>query len=287
MKIIECPRDAMQGIRHFIPTHKKAEYLNALLKVGFHTLDFGSFVSASAVPQMKDTGQVLSMLNLENTDTQLLAIVANLKGAEIATQYPEIQCIGYPFSISETFQIRNTTHNLEQAWNTAQKIYELCQAQQKELVVYLSMCFGNPYNDMWHPAIVEHWADRFVSLGVKTISLADTVGVATPQSIGDMFANMHYCFPHIEFGAHLHTEPSTWQPKIEAAYQNGCRRFDGALKGYGGCPFAQNTLVGNMPTEFLIQYATNQRADFFIDNQAFNTALQMANSVFLESSATH
>jgi len=280
MKIIECPRDAMQGIIPFIPTDKKVEYLNALLKVGFNTLDFGSFVSPKMVPQMADTWKVVQRLDLSETDTRLLAIVANLRGAEEAITYDAITYLGFPFSVSNTFQMRNTNASQQQAFETVQDIFDLCLKNGRELVLYLSMGFGNPYGDMWDVSILEHWIDRFATMGIEIISLSDTVGVATPEQIAEVFNNVAYYFPGVEFGAHLHTEPHNWLPKIDAAYQNGCKRFDGALKGFGGCPMAQNKLVGNMPTEFLVQYFQEERADFMIDEAAFETAKLLADAIF-------
>lgn len=285
MKIIECPRDAMQGIAEFIPTEKKIAYLNTLLKVGFDTLDFGSFVSPRAVPQMQDTWKIVPHLDLSETDTSLLAIVANLRGAKDALHFEQISYLGFPFSISETFQRRNTNASQAEAFALVQEIYNLCLQHDKELIIYLSMGFGNPYGDLWHPAIVEHWTDRFASMGVSIISLSDTVGVAQPADIADIFNIVTNDYPEVEFGAHLHTTPYAWREKVEAAYQNGCKRFDGALKGYGGCPMAQDELVGNMPTENLVAFFSEERADFVINEDAFLDALSMSASVFLPATA--
>lgn len=282
MKIIECPRDAMQGIHDFIPTEKKIEYINELLKVGFDTIDFGSFVSPQVIPQMQDTFQVLEGLDLSETDSELLAIVANERGAVDACLHPEIKYLGFPFSISETFQKRNTNQTIEQAKNVVDDIYDLCLKHDKELVIYLSMGFGNPYGDFWHPAIVEHWADYLTTKykELNIISVSDTVGLATPESIAEVFRDLTISLPKVEFGAHLHTEYNNWRAKVEAAYQNGCSRFDGAIKGYGGCPMAQNDLVGNMPTEHLVQFFEELRSDFFINYEAFEKANEIATSVF-------
>lgn len=280
MKIIECPRDAMQGLHEFVPTELKAQYINALLKVGFDTIDFGSFVSPKSIPQMKDTWKVLDLLKMEDSDSKLLSIVANKRGALSACEYEEISYLGYPFSISETFQRLNTNDNTEEAFSEVSEIFNISLKYNKQLVVYLSMCFGNPYGDLWDPAIVEHWADRFVSMGIDIVSLSDTVGIGTPETIAEVCSNMQYAFPKIEFGAHLHTEPHNWFPKINAAYKNGCTRFDGAINGFGGCPMAQNKLVGNMPTEHLISYFEEERADFAIDKEAFNEAQIIANKIF-------
>ncbi len=280
MKIIECPRDAMQGIHTHIPTRQKIAYINALLRVGFDTIDFGSFVSPKVIPQMEDTRRVVRQLDLSDTDTQLLAIVANERGAVEASGFEQIHYLGFPFSVSETFQRRNTNITQEQAFGLVQDIYNLCLQKDKELVVYLSMGFGNPYGDVWDPAIVEHWTDRLVSAGIGIISVADTVGIAQPKQIGDVFADLTSAFPDIEFGAHLHSESHNWQPKLEAAYQNGCHRFDGAMRGYGGCPMAQNTLVGNMATENIVRFFEEERADFVIDHAALAEAQLLANEVF-------
>ncbi|MBP7533190.1 MAG: hydroxymethylglutaryl-CoA lyase [Chitinophagales bacterium] len=283
MKIIECPRDAMQGINRFIPTEKKIEYINALLKVGFDTLDFGSFVSPQVIPQMADTWKVVQQLDMSETDTKLLAIVANLRGARDAVSYEAINYIGFPFSVSETFQQRNTNLSQQQAFELVDTLQEICLKHKKELVVYLSMGFGNPYGDLWHPALVEHWADRFVQMGISIISVADTVGVSKPADIAEVFNSLTYAFPHTEFGAHLHTEPHNWAEKVDAAYENGCHRFDGAIKGFGGCPMAQSSLVGNMPTENLLFYFEQERADFFINQDAFLDAMNLADAIFLPS----
>ena len=280
MKIIECPRDAMQGIHTHIPTRQKIAYINALLRVGFDTIDFGSFVSPKVIPQMEDTRRVVRQLDLSDTDTQLLAIVANERGAVEDSGFEQIHYLGFPFSVSETFQRRNTNITQEQAFGLVQDIYNLCLQKDKELVVYLSMGFGNPYGDVWDPAIVEHWTDRLVSAGIGIISVADTVGIAQPKQIGDVFADLTSAFPDIEFGAHLHSESHNWQPKLEAAYQNGCHRFDGAMRGYGGCPMAQNTLVGNMATENIVRFFEEERADFVIDHAALAEAQLLANEVF-------
>lgn len=285
MKIIECPRDAMQGIHQQISTDKKVEYIDALLKVGFDTIDFGSFVSPKVIPQMADTWKVVSRLDLSDTDTQLLAIIANLRGAEEALSYHQIDYVGFPFSISNTFQLRNTNASQSQAFDTVQDIYDLCLKKGRSLVVYLSMGFGNPYGDAWDVAIVEHWIDRFASMGIEIISLSDTVGIANPEQIANLFKEVTYYFPGIEFGAHLHTEAHNWLPKVDAAYKNGCKRFDGAIRGFGGCPMAQNKLVGNMPTEYLLQYFREERADFYFDEEAFETAKIIADSIFQGSEA--
>jgi len=280
IKLIECPRDAMQGIHNFIPTEKKIEYINALLKVGFDTIDFGSFVSAKAIPQMVDTKEVLKGLNLSDTKSKLLAIVANVRGAEEAAEYDEITYLGFPFSISETFQIRNTNSTIAHSIKTIDVINDICAKKNKELVIYISMGFGNPYGDEWNADIANYWIKEMVRRDIKIISLADTVGVGTPDTISYLFKHVVAEFPQVEFGAHLHTTPDTWREKVDAAYTNGCHRFDGALKGYGGCPMALDTLVGNMPTENLVSYFKEKSIATGIDELALNEALFKALSVF-------
>lgn len=255
LKLIECPRDAMQGLHTFIPTEVKAKYIQGLLNVGFDTIDFGSFVSEKAIPQLRDTREVLAQLDLSATVSKLLAIVANTRGAETAVTFSEIQYLGFPFSISETFQQRNTNSSIAQSLDRVKEIQELCVKNNKELVVYISMGFGNPYGDEWHPDIAIQWSERlYRELGVKIIALSDTIGVAQPKIITDLFTALIPALPEVEFGAHLHTTPDTWREKIEAAWQAGCKRYDGALKGLGGCPMAADTLTGNMPMENLVQY---------------------------------
>jgi hydroxymethylglutaryl-CoA lyase len=280
IKIIECPRDAMQGLHHFIPTQTKIDYINQLLKVGFDTIDFGSFVSPKAIPQMADTKEVLAGLNLAQTNTKLLAIIANLKGAEMAVQYPEITYLGFPFSISETFQQRNTNSSIAESLETVKAIQHLCVSNNKELVVYISMGFGNPYGDVWNTEIVEKWVSEMGQLGIKIISLSDTIGISNPETIAYLFKHLIPTFPNIEFGAHLHTTPNTWQEKIEAAYENGCKRFDGAMKGFGGCPMAADDLTGNMATENLYAYFNDKGLQTSIDGYKFVDALIIANQVF-------
>ncbi len=280
IKIIECPRDAMQGLHHFIPTQTKIDYINQLLKVGFDTLDFGSFVSPKAIPQMADTKEVLAGLNLAQTNTKLLAIIANLKGAEMAVQYPEITYLGFPFSISETFQQRNTNSSIAESLETVKAIQQLCISNHKELVVYISMGFGNPYGDDWNTEIVEKWVKEMDQLGIKIISLSDTIGIANPETIAYLFKHLIPTFPNIEFGAHLHTTPNTWQEKIEAAYKNGCKRFDGAMKGFGGCPMATDDLTGNMPTENMFSYFNNLNLETGLNETEFTNSLLLANQVF-------
>lgn len=253
MKLIECQRDAIQGIKHFIPTEKKIKYINLLLESNlFDTIDFGSFVSPKAIPQMADTAEVVQGLNLSHTQTKLLAIIANERGATEACQFEQISYLGYPFSISETFQLRNTNATISESLERVKAIQEITEKADKQLVIYISMGFGNPYGDEWNAGIAIKWVDKLQKLGIKIFSLSDTVGVATPESITYLFENLIPKYPNLEFGAHLHTTPDTWQEKVDAAYKAGCRRFDGAILGYGGCPMAADELVGNMPMENLL-----------------------------------
>ncbi len=280
LKIIECPRDAMQGIEPFIATERKVAYINQLLKVGFDTIDFGSFVSPKAIPQMRDTAEVLQQLDLSHTSTKLLAIVANERGASDAAQFDEIAYLGYPFSISETFQIRNTNATIEQSLKRVAQIQEICQQSKKTLVVYISMGFGNPYGDPWNVEIVHKWTNRLVEMGITILQMSDTVGVSNPDSITYLFSNLLPLYQNVEIGAHLHTTPTTWREKVVAAYQSGCRRFDGAIKGYGGCPMAKDELTGNMPTEHLISYFSEVANDFNLDESAFQQSLVLATATF-------
>ena len=280
IKLIECPRDAMQGIKEFIPTEQKAAYINQLLKVGFDTIDFGSFVSPKAIPQMRDTADVLSRLDLSSSMSKLLAIVANKRGAEDACQFDEITYLGYPFSISETFQLRNTNATIEESVNRVQHIQDLCKKNGKSLVVYISMGFGNPYGDEWNVEIVHKWVDRLFKMGISILSLSDTIGVSNPGNISYLFSNLIPQFPEINFGAHLHTQPYNWEEKVEAAYENGCRRFDGAIKGFGGCPMAKDELTGNMATENMVGYFDKIGENLGIDHAAFESSLKMAIEVF-------
>lgn len=280
VKIIECPRDAMQGIKsHFISTELKADYINKLLKVGFDTVDFGSFVSPKAIPQMRDTAAVLSKLNLSETESKLLAIVANVRGANDASQFEEINYLGYPFSISENFQMRNTGKTMQQSVRILEELLAISDKTNKEVVAYLSMGFGNPYGDPWNVDIVAKWTEKMAEMGVKIISLSDTVGVADGKTISYLFSHLIPEYPNIEFGAHLHTTPTGWFEKVEAAYKSGCNRFDGAIKGYGGCPMAKDELTGNMPTEKLLSYFTKEKAVTNLNpvrfESAYNTALQV------------
>ena len=281
VKIIECPRDAMQGIKsHFISTEAKANYINSLLKVGFDTIDFGSFVSPKAIPQMRDTAAVLARLDLSQTTSKLLAIVANVRGANDAAQFEEIDYLGYPFSISENFQMRNTHKTISQSIETLQEILSIAIRSNKEVVAYLSMGFGNPYGDPWNVEIVSEWTEKLSGMGVKILSLSDTIGSSTPAVISQLFSNLIPIYPSIEFGAHLHTSPSLWHEKVHAAFHAGCKRFDGAIKGYGGCPMAKDELTGNMPTEKLISYFTEQKVVTGIKPMSFESAYNQALKIF-------
>ncbi len=282
IKLIECPRDAMQGLHTFIPTEIKAGYINQLLKVGYDTIDFGSFVSPKAIPQMRDTADVLSKLKLDDTDTKLLAIVANRRGAVDACSFDEISYLGYPFSVSNTFQVRNTNSTIEESLVRVQEIQECAAKSGKKLVVYLSMGFGNPYGDPWNVGIVQGWVDKLADMGVRIMALSDTIGVSNPDNISYLFTNLIPPYPDVEFGAHLHTTPRTWREKVEAAYESGCRRFDGAIKGFGGCPMAKDELTGNMPMENVIYYLDDIGVDTGINRREFMKALGMVSEVFPE-----
>ncbi|MBJ6368322.1 hydroxymethylglutaryl-CoA lyase [Snuella sedimenti] len=279
VKVIECPRDAMQGIKAFIPTSQKVQYIQSLLRVGFDTIDFGSFVSPKAIPQMVDTAAVLSQLDLSSTTSKLLAIVANERGAMEASKHPEIDYLGYPFSISENFQMRNTHKTIAQSVIILNTILNIADQSNKEVVVYISMGFGNPYGDPWDVDIVGEWTERLNGMGVKILSLSDTIGSSTPESIAYLFSNLIPKYPHIEFGAHLHTTPSSWFEKVDAAYKAGCRRFDGAIQGFGGCPMAKDELTGNMPTEKLLSYFTTVKSNT-LNALSFESAFNEASKIF-------
>ncbi|MEP7168650.1 MAG: hydroxymethylglutaryl-CoA lyase [Bacteroidota bacterium] len=280
VKITECPRDAMQGLHDFIPTEIKADYINSLLKVGFDTIDFGSFVSPKAIPQLRDTAEVLTMLDVSSSKTKLLAIIANVRGAEDALNFEEISYLGFPFSISETFQKRNTNSTIEQSLANVEIIQNLCVKHKKELIIYISMAFGNPYGDEWSSEIATGWVNKISSLGIKIISLADTVGVATSKDIAYMFGKLIPAFMDIEFGAHLHCKADNWYEKVNAAFTNGCRSFDAAMKGLGGCPMAEDELIGNLATENLIQYLEEKNVVTAIDKIRFRDSLLKATNVF-------
>lgn len=281
IKLIECPRDAMQGLPEFVPTELKAAYINTLLKVGFDTIDFGSFVSPKAIPQMRDTAAVLDQLDLSDTRSELLAIVANARGAEDAVQFDPISYLGFPFSVSETFQRRNTNSGIEDSLHRVEAIQNLCQQHQKKLVVYLSMAFGNPYGDPWSSDVVCKWAERLSSdFGVTILAPSDTIGSSTPDNIQEIFSTLIQELPDIEFGAHLHTTPDSWEEKIQAVLESGCRRIDGALKGFGGCPMAKDELTGNMPTENVVEYLEQNNIETGLDKAALLHALQISTRVF-------
>jgi hydroxymethylglutaryl-CoA lyase len=280
IKLTECPRDAMQGLTNFVQTEVKAAYINLLLQVGFDTIDFGSFVSPKAIPQMRDTAEVLAKLNLSNTQSKLLAIVANYRGAEDAANYGAITYLGYPFSISETFQMRNTKSTIIESFETVKRIKQLCADKGKELIVYLSMGFGNPYGDEWNVETVIYWTEKLVSQGINIIALSDTIGIATPGQIKTIYPALCESFPKTEFGVHLHSTPDTWHEKVEAAYQSGCKRFDSALKGYGGCPMAKDDLTGNIATENLIAYLEKQEALSGLNLNKLQEAMDYSVQVF-------
>lgn len=280
LTLVECPRDAMQGWPHLIPTEKKITYLNALLKVGFDTLDCGSFVSPAAIPQMADTKEVIEKLELGNTNTKLLAIIANLRGAAEACSYDQISYLGFPFSLSETFQQRNTNSSVDESLKRVEDIQELCVKNRKELVVYISMGFGNPYGDTYNEDIVIHRTKQITDLGIKIISVADTVGLATPQEVSKLMTTMLPAFPHATVGVHLHSSPAQREQKIEAALLAGCTRFDAAIKGIGGCPMAGNDLVGNMDTEIMIDYFEKKKYSLSLDKAALQTCRRMAEEIF-------
>jgi len=281
VKLIECPRDAMQGIKDWIPTENKINYLQSLLRCGFDTLDFGSFVSPKAIPQMQDTAAVLAGLDLSRSQSKLLAIVANVRGALAAVEHQPIKYLGYPFSISENFQMRNTHKTVDQSIGVLSQILALADKHDKEVVTYLSMGFGNPYGDPWDVEIVGQWAEKLSGMGVKILSLSDTVGTSTPEVITYLFQHLIPAHPHIEFGAHLHTTPTKWREKIDAAYQSGCRRFDGAIQGFGGCPMAKDELTGNMPTEKMLSYFTEHKVETGVAPMAFESAYNQASNIFL------
>ena len=280
IKLIECPRDAMQGLHDFIPTDTKAKYINQLLKVGFDTVDFGSFVSPKAIPQLRDTEEVLSKLDLSTTTSKLLAIVANQRGAEDACKFEEIDYLGFPFSISETFQQRNTKSSIEESLGRVESIQDLAIKSKKKLVVYVSMAFGNPYGDEWNAEIAIKWSKKLSEMGVEILALSDTIGAANPDDIDYLFKNLVPELPNVEFGAHLHSTPQTVDSKVAAAVNAGCKRFDSAIKGYGGCPMATDDLTGNMPTEIMKSYLEGSGLNLGLNNTAFMDSLAMVDGVF-------
>ena len=281
IKLIECPRDAMQGWKNFIPTEKKIHYINSLLKVGFDTIDFGSFVSAKAIPQMADTAEVVRSLESGAGSTKLLAIVANLRGAEEAAVFDQITYLGFPFSVSETFQQRNTNSSIDESLKRVEEIQHLCTDRKKKLVIYISMAFGNPYDDLYDADIVFNWVEKLVELDIEIISLADTVGIATPGQVYDMTSYLVESLPTTEIGVHLHSTFENWHQKLDAAVNAGCKRFDGALKGIGGCPMANDELVGNMNTEWMIDYFENHGINAGLDKNALQESLRIAEEIFI------
>lgn len=281
IKLIECPRDAMQGWKHFIPTAKKVEYINSLLKVGFDTIDFGSFVSPKAIPQMADTNEVIAQLQITNPNTKLLAIIANYRGAEDASVYEQITYLGFPFSVSETFQQRNTHSSISESLERVEEIQNLCIKTGKQLVVYMSMGFGNPYGDPYDEEIVFEWVNKLVAMDIGIISLADTVGIAAPQQVYDMTAYLVESLPGVETGVHLHSTPQNWKEKLDAAVKAGCTRFDGALKGIGGCPMADDELVGNMNSEWMITYFEEKKILPELNKEALLESLRIAGEIFI------
>ena len=280
VKIIECPRDAMQGIKDQIPTEEKVKYIQSLLGCGFDTIDFGSFVSPKAIPQMVDTAEVLDQLDLSETKSKLLAIVANVRGAVDASKHEAVDYLGFPFSISENFQMRNTHKTIAQSVETLQEIFNVADASGKEVVTYISMGFGNPYGDPWNVEIVGEWTERLTKMGARILSLSDTVGNSSPEVIEYLFSNLIPKYPEIEFGAHLHTTPDKWHEKVNAAYKSGCRRFDGAVQGFGGCPMAKDDLTGNMPTEKVLSYMNTAKADTGVNWLVFEAAYNKASELF-------
>ncbi|TDG36583.1 hydroxymethylglutaryl-CoA lyase [Pedobacter changchengzhani] len=279
-KLVECPRDAMQGLHHFIPTQLKTAYLNLLLQVGFDTLDFGSFVSPKAIPQMADTAEVLANLDLGNTNTKLLAIVANLRGVEVAVKHTEISYLGFPFSISETFQQRNTHSSIKQSLSVVEEMLSICAKNNKKAVVYLSMGFGNPYGDEWNYEIIDKWADELTNKGVEILSLADTVGISTVEKIEHILPKLIARYNHTEIGIHLHSTPEQRLEKIEAIYHSGCKRIDGALKGFGGCPMATDDLTGNIPTEDIIRFLTSKGEKLNLNMEKWDEAMEFSKKIF-------
>ncbi|MGZ8523801.1 MAG: hydroxymethylglutaryl-CoA lyase [Chitinophagaceae bacterium] len=281
IKLIECPRDAMQGWKSFIPTERKVEYINSLLKVGFDTIDFGSFVSPKAIPQMADTKDVIAGLDMQTTGSKLLAIVANLRGAEEASVFDEISYLGFPFSVSETFQQRNTNSSIDESMERVEYMQNTCLKTGKKLVLYISMGFGNPYGDPYSEEIVFEWVNKIVALDIEIISLADTVGIASEEQVYDMTSYLIESFPGIEIGVHLHSTPANWAEKLEAAVKAGCKRFDGALKGIGGCPMADDELVGNMNSELMIRFFKEHNLLPALNEEALKESLRIAGEIFI------
>ena len=281
IKIIECPRDAMQSIKKFIPTEKKIKYIQSLLDVGFNTIDVGSFVSKKVIPQLADTGELINSLDFEDKNTKLLVIVANIKGAEIATNFKQISYVGFPFSISENFQMRNTNKTIDESFINLVHINDIALASKKKLVLYLSMCFGNPYGEVWSLNILDYWISKLIDLGIKLISLSDTIGSATPRMIKQVYEYFSLKYPNIEFGLHLHTHPKFWREKVETSIDSGCLRIDGAIQGFGGCPMASDNMMGNMPTEKIITFCEENGIESGINPLKFEVAYNYASDIFL------
>ena len=281
IKLVECPRDAMQGIHDFIPTDLKAKYINALLKVGFDTIDFGSFVSAKAIPQLKDTAELVKKLDLSNTKSKLLAIIANTRGAQDACEFEEIDYLGFPFSISETFQQRNTNSSILESLVKVEEIQNLCAKNHKKAVLYLSMGFGNPYGDEYNLEILSKWTEKLIDLDVQILALSDTIGVSTPEKIKEIYPYLTQKYAQIEWGMHLHSTPQQSEEKIKAAFESGCTRFDSAIKGFGGCPMATDNLTGNIATEKVIDYLQQNDIELTIDQTAFTDAIRISDEVFI------
>ena len=281
LKIIECPRDAMQSIKKFIPTEKKIKYIQSLLDVGFSTIDVGSFVSKKVIPQLSDTAEVINSLILKDKNSELLVIVANIKGAEIATNYHQISYVGYPFSISENFQMRNTNKSIEESFSNLMLINNIVTESKKKLVVYISMCFGNPYGEIWSLDIIDYWITKIIDSGVKLFSLSDTVGTATPDLINQVYKYFSIKYPNIEFGLHLHTHPKLWRDKVEISIDSGCTRIDGAIQGFGGCPMASDYMIGNMPTEKIISFCEQRGIETGVNPLKFEVAYNYATDIFL------
>ncbi len=281
LKIIECPRDAMQSIKKFIPTEKKIKYIQSLLDVGFNTIDVGSFVSKKVIPQLADTGELINSLDFEDKNTKLLVIVANIKGAEIATNFKHISYVGFPFSISENFQMRNTNKTIEESFTNLIHINDIVLACKKKLVVYLSMCFGNPYGEVWSLNILDYWISNLIDLGIELISLSDTIGSATPKTINVVYEYFSMKYPNVEFGLHLHSHPQFWREKVETSIDSGCLRIDSAIQGFGGCPMASDNMIGNMPTEKIITFCEENGIESGINPLKFEVAYNYASDIFL------
>ena len=281
IKIIECPRDAMQSIKKFIPTEKKIKYIQSLLDVGFNTIDVGSFVSKKVIPQLADTGELINSLDFEDKNTKLLVIVANIKGAEIATNFKQISYVGFPFSISENFQMRNTNKTIDESFINLVHINDIVLASKKKLVLYLSMCFGNPYGEVWSLNILDYWISKLIDLGIKLISLSDTIGSATPKMINMVYEYFSMKYPNVEFGLHLHSHPQFWREKVETSIDSGCLRIDGAIQGFGGCPMASDNMIGNIPTEKIITFCEEKGIESGINPLKFEVAYNYASDIFL------